>query len=62
MQVIAHAAVAAPGQWQTWYLFSALGAVVFVLLIFSMIGRWSPARARADQAEHAALVARELRT
>ncbi len=62
MQVIAHAAVAAPGQWQTWYLFSAAGAVVFVLLIFSMIGRWSPARARADQAEHAALVARELRT
>ena len=61
MQEIAQAAVAAPGQWQSWYLISALGAVAFVLLIFSMVGRWSPARARADQAAHAALVARELR-
>ena len=61
MQAIAHAAVAAPGQWQVWYGISALGAVAFVLLIFTMTGRWSPAQARADQAAHAALVAREMR-
>ncbi len=61
MQAIAHAAVAAPGQWQLWYLFSALGAVAFVLLTFTMTGRWSPARARADKLAHEALVSRELR-
>ncbi len=60
MQEIAHAAVAAPGQWQVWYLYSAFGAAAFVVLVFGMAGRWSPARARADQAAHAALVVREL--
>ncbi len=60
MQVIAHASVAAPGQWQAWYAFSALGAAAFVLLTFTMKGRWSPARARADKAAHEALVSREL--
>ena len=58
-QAIAQAAVAAPGQWQVWYQYSALGALVFVVLIFGMIGRWSPKRARADQAAHEALGARE---
>ncbi len=61
MHTITQASLAAPGQWQMWFLYAALGAVAFVLLTFTMAGRWSPARARADQAAHEALVARELR-
>jgi MFS transporter, ACS family, D-galactonate transporter len=36
------------------------GVVVFIATIFVMRGRWSPAAARADEAEHDAAVAREL--
>jgi MFS family permease len=58
MQTIAHAAVLAPGQWQLWHTASALGAVAFVLLIFTMKGPWSPAKARADLRAHELRIAR----
>jgi MFS family permease len=54
------AAAAAPAEWQEWYWICIGGVVVFLITIFLMRGRWSPAAARADQAEHDAAVAREL--
>ena len=60
MHIIIQASLTTAGQWRAWYGVAALGAVAFVLLIFVMKGRWSPARARADQLAHEALVAREM--
>ena len=57
---IKQAAADAPGQWQTWYWVCIAGVVLFLAMIFTMRGRWSPAAARADRAAHDALVAREL--
>jgi hypothetical protein len=59
IQAIVHAKLATPGQWDAWYAVSALGAVAFVLLTFTMRGRWSPAAARADRRAHEAEVERE---
>ncbi len=60
VQEIARAAMMAPGQWQAWYRVCGLGALAFVALILGMKGRWSPARARADEAAHDAEVERAL--
>ncbi len=60
MQAIIHAKAAAPGQWQSWFLACAAGALVFVGFIFGMKGRWLPARARADAMLHDAEVERAL--
>jgi MFS family permease len=49
-----------PAKWHIWYAICAAGAVVFAALIFTMHGRWSPARARADAAAHDADVDRAL--
>ena len=57
---IARAALMAPGQWQAWYRVCGLGALAFVALIFVMKGRWSPARAREDEALHEAEVRRAM--
>jgi hypothetical protein len=59
IQAIVHAKLATPAQWEAWYAVSALGAVAFVLLTFTMRGRWSPAAARADRRAHEAEVERE---
>jgi hypothetical protein len=50
----------APHQWQTWWWVCVAGQVLFVPFVFVMSGRWSPRRAREDEREHEALVAREL--
>lgn len=50
--IIKAAAAATPGQWTTWYWICTAGIVVFLLSIFAMRGRWSPAAARADEAAH----------
>jgi MFS family permease len=47
-------------KWHSWYGICALGALVFCGLIFTMQGRWSPERARADAAAHDAEVDRAL--
>ena len=60
LAVIQRAAADAPGQWRTWYWICCGGAVVFVLSIFTMRGRWSPTVARADELAHDAAVQREL--
>jgi len=46
--------VTSADKWQLWYAICAAGALVFVAMIFTMKGRWSPAAARADAATHEA--------
>ena len=58
---VQQAAAATPGQWQNWWWVCVGGEVVFLPLIFVMIGRWRPSRARADLAEHQARVDEELK-
>ena len=53
-------AAAAPAEWREWYWICIGGIVIFIVTIFLMRGRWSPATARADEAEHDAAVTREL--
>src|SRR6516225_3694986 len=60
MGAIKAAAEAAPGEWRNWYMVCIICVLVFIATIFVMRGRWSPALARADEAEHDADVAREL--
>jgi ACS family D-galactonate transporter-like MFS transporter len=49
-----------PGQWQTWWWLCFAGQLVFIPFVFLMTGRWSPRRAREDEAAHERLVEREL--
>ncbi len=58
--IIQHAAAEAPRQWRAWYWVCTAGIAAFVLSIFAMRGRWSPAAARADEAAHDQAVAREV--
>jgi MFS family permease len=60
MAEIVHAATSTAAQWQSWFGICALGAAVFVALIFIMPGHWSPDRARAERAAHEAWVERQL--
>lgn len=46
--------------WHTWFYVCIGGVVAFVPLIFTMVGYWSPARAKAEMAAHEARVAEEL--
>ena len=58
--VIVPAQKAAPKEWKTWWWVCLGGQVIFLGLIFTMRGRWSPRKAREDDEEREALVAREL--
>ena len=58
--IIQQAVVASPGQWRAWYWICIGGIVVFIASVFVMRGRWSPAAAAADEAEHDQAVAREM--
>ncbi|QUQ62919.1 MFS transporter [Kutzneria sp. CA-103260] len=57
---VQNAAAATPGQWQNWWWVCVGGEAVFLPLIFVMVGRWRPSRARADLVEHQARVDEEL--
>jgi MFS family permease len=48
------------GQWRTWYWVCFGGIIFFLLSIPLLRGRWSPAAARKDEAEHEAMVEAEL--
>jgi len=50
----------APGQWKHWWYVCLGGIVFFLLSIPLMRGRWSPAAARRDEAEHEAMVQAEM--
>jgi MFS family permease len=50
----------APAQWQHWFYVDMAGMVIFIPLIWLTKGRWRPAAARRDAAEHEARVNEEL--
>lgn len=50
----------APHQWQHWWWVCLGGQALFLLLVFTMRGRWSPRAARADFEEHERRVSAEL--
>jgi MFS family permease len=50
----------APHQWQHWFYVDLAGMVIFIPLIWLTKGRWSPASARKDAADHEARVSEEL--
>ncbi|MHB1927887.1 MAG: MFS transporter [Acidimicrobiales bacterium] len=54
------AAAQSPGQWKTWYWICFGGIIVFLLAVPLLKGRWSPAKARADEEAHEAMVLAEL--
>ncbi|HEX9063851.1 MAG TPA: MFS transporter [Streptosporangiaceae bacterium] len=54
------AAAETAGQWKNWYWICFGGIVLFLLSIPLLRGRWSPAAARRDEAEHEAMVDAEL--
>ncbi len=58
--VIVPAQKAAPKEWQRWWWICLGGQVIFLLLVFTMRGPWSPRKAREADEERQALVEREL--
>jgi MFS family permease len=55
------AAVAANrAQWNGWWVYCLLMAVLFIPTVFLMAGRWSPAAARRDAALHRARVREQM--
>ena len=59
-QALKNAVDHSPEEWRTWYWICVAGIALFILSIFIMRGRWSPAAARADAAAHDTAVEREL--
>ncbi len=55
------AAADTPGQWKTWYWICFGGIIFFLLSIPLLRGRWRPSDARKDEAEHEAMVEKELK-
>jgi ACS family D-galactonate transporter-like MFS transporter len=54
------ASTQSPSQWRTWYWICFDGIILFLLSIPILRGRWRPRDARRDEAEHEAMVQREL--
>jgi MFS family permease len=55
-----HASAVGGHEWQTWWWVAIAGCVVFVPVIFTMSGHWSPRKAREELERHEAMVAAEL--
>jgi MFS family permease len=51
---------AAPNEWKRWWLVCGAGQLLFLGLVFTMRGRWSPRAAKRDFEEHERLVTTEL--
>jgi MFS family permease len=60
LTALSAAIASSPAQWQHWYWVCAAGCVVFIPTIFFNVGRWSPAKAKADSDAHEALINEEL--
>ena len=58
---VTQAAKDAPSQWQTWWWVCVGGEVVFIPLIFLMVGRWSPAWARRDAKDHERMIEEQIK-
>ena len=54
------AAKVTPSQWKHWWWVCVAGELLFIPLIFVMVGRWSPARARRDVEAYERMVDDEL--
>jgi len=54
------AQASSPNQWKRWWWVCAAGQMIFLLLVFTMRGRWSPRAAKRDFEEHERVVAEEL--
>ena len=54
------AAEASPRQWRNYFWIAVGGEVVFIPLIFLLVGFWSPKKAREHEREHEAMVEAEL--
>ena len=54
------AAKHAPNEWKHWYWVCFGGMVFFLLTVPLMRGRWSPRKAREDEAAHEAMVQAEM--
>jgi MFS family permease len=57
---VAEAAKDNPGQWQKWWWICCIGQLVFIPFVFLLSGRWSPRKAREDEAAHERRVELEL--
>ncbi len=57
---VVSAAKHSPDQWRNWYWICFGGIIVFLLAIPLLKGRWSPSKARADEAAHEEMVREEL--
>ncbi|MEO9140545.1 MAG: MFS transporter [Jatrophihabitans sp.] len=54
------AAADSPKQWRTYFFIAVGGEIVFIPLIFLLVGPWSPKKARRMEEEHEAMVEDEL--
>ena len=59
-QKVAKAAKDSPHQWQAYFWIAIGGEIVFIPLIWLLVGYWSPKRAKQAEEEHEAMVEREL--
>jgi len=50
----------APSEWQHWFWVCIGGEIVFLPTALVLFGRWSPRRARRDEAEHEKLLRLEM--
>jgi hypothetical protein len=57
---VVSAGAKSPGQWKTWWWVCVGGLILFLLSVPLLRGRWSPAKAKADEEEHEAMVQAEL--
>jgi hypothetical protein len=59
-QKLVPASAASPNEWKRWWWICLGGQAIFLLLVFTMRGRWSPRAAKRDFEEHERLVTEEL--
>ena len=57
---VAKAAKEGPNQWKNWYWICFGGTIFFLGTVPLMRGRWSPKKAREDEAAHEAMVQAEM--
>lgn len=60
LQKVQKAVKDSPHQWQAYFWIAIGGEIVFIPLIWLLVGYWSPKRAKQAEEEHEAMVEREL--
>jgi len=59
-KVVLPASKASPNEWKRWWWVCIAGQLVFLALVFTMKGRWSPRAAKRDFDEHERIVSEEI--